>query len=469
MPNQTTIPLNIDPVTLQLTGTVTVPAGGSGPAPTQRGYDAVADLDLDPTGQLDCSVMLEEWINTSGADNELHFPAGRYYFAHTVETNAKNVKLTGDGKPSRRGAGAVTFFTDLPLDAILWWNCAEEASNLEGPTIANIQFQDTSANHNQLGCAIHLTNIANTELHISFLDMIPDRYTGGTVTVNQGSKSVKGNGVDWSGISLPAWMVVAGYPYEITKIVSPTQLNIALAYIGPSAAGASYGINFHGIGVWADPGLDFTQYGTAWSLDGRIACALFCSAGTGSTGTSRLKIQAGYLNGAGIADSMAAYMGPFSDTNEWHVAMNSYAFGIVVADGHQHQLLDADYENAGSPPPVSGMPNDYSACKGILIMADNSSDTWGNRVGGYFRQVGTAIELYGRPGTAPTWTVIGPATFRSNSVNFINGNATNTQGMIPSALFEDAGGYIGNRRSLLWWLLRCAFRIQTWILRKAAA
>jgi hypothetical protein len=35
-------------------------------------------------------------------------------------------------------------------------------------------------------------------------------------------------------------------------------------------------------------------------------------------------------------------------------------------------------------------------------MSSNHSDTWGNRIGGYFRQVGVAMELYGTPGKALT-------------------------------------------------------------------
>jgi hypothetical protein len=74
------------------------------------------------------------------------------------------------------------------------------------------------------------------------------------------------------------------------------------------------------------------------------------------------------------------------------------------------------------------MPSGYDSARGILVMSSDASDTWGNRIGGYFRQVGTAIELYGTSGKAPTYTVIGSCTFRSNKVNFVNGNATNTIG-----------------------------------------
>jgi len=260
---------------------------------------------------------------------------------------------------------------------------------------------------------------------------------------------VTGHGTNWTMDMVPAWMVIAGYPYEVLQVHSPTSLSIALGYIGSSKHGQAYAINWRGIGVWCDPGLDFTQYGTNWALSGRIACALFCSAGTGSTGISRIKVRSGYLNGTGIADSIAAYMGPYSDTNEWHVAMNSYAYGVVVANGHQHQLLDADYENAGGPPPVTGKPVDYGSCYGILVMSDNASDSWGNRLGGYFRQVGTAMELYGQPGKAPSHTVIGVSTFRSNKTNFVIGNATDTSGFIPLSTF-----------SLSWaWLCRLWRRI----------
>jgi hypothetical protein len=64
-------------------------------------------------------------------------------------------------------------------------------------------------------------------------------------------------------------------------------------------------------------------------------------------------------------------------------------------------------------------------------MSDNPSDTWGNRLGGYFRQIGTAIELYGQAGKAPKFTVIGVCTFRSNQADLIVGNATETQILMP--------------------------------------
>lgn len=434
-------PLAIDPLTIQVTGTVTIPAssGGSNDAPTQRGYDAVRDLGMDASGKQDCAASLQMWMNgLQGQRTELHFPPGRYYFASTVETNAKGIKIIGDGVVSRIANGAVTFCTDKALDALLWFNCDQSASNLEGPWIKNIQFQDTSASHNQLGCAIRITNTANSELKVGFLNMVPKRYTAGIVTVSTNSRTVIGQGTNWTPDMCPGWMVIDGYPYEIVDVMNATMLSIAIAYQGASAD-KSYAINYRGIGVWCDPGLGFTQYGTNWHLNGRIACALFCSAGTATgmyTGTSRIKIQAGYLNGMSLPDSMAAYLGPFSDTVEWHVAMNSFAFGVVVANGHQHQLLDADYENAGGAPPVTGKPSEYSSCHGVLVMSDNSSDTWGNRIGGYYRQVGTAIELYGQAGKAPTQTVIGVCTFRSNKANFVNGHATNTQGFIPASTYS---------------------------------
>lgn len=405
------------------------------PAPTQRGVDAVNDLGFDNTGVLDCAPLLQSFCDSLQTPTELHFSPGYYRFNTTVRTNQPMVRLIGDGNVSLIDDGAVTFFSDVPLASILWFNCDEVASNLQGPSILNIQFQDASPDSNVLGCAIRLTNTANSELQVGFLDMHSARYIDGSVNVEQGSTVVTGNDTEWTLDFTPAWIVIEGYPYEVTGIVDESTLQLAIAYQGDTATNLDYAINYHGIGVWCEPGLGFTQYGKDWILNGRVSCALFCSAGATSpyfTGTSRIKVKAGYLNGESLPDSMACYLGPFSDTVQFDVSLNSYAYGIVIANGHQHDIQHVDCENAGPPPPVTGTPNDYDSCYGILVMSDNPSDTYGNRLGGYFRQVGTGIELYGASSdTAPTRTVIGVATFRSNADNIVLGNATNTTCLVP--------------------------------------
>jgi hypothetical protein len=437
------LPLNIDPIMIQVTGTVTIPdQGGGSSAATQRGLDAVKDLGLDNSGKQDCSAGLGSYLNSSVAyANELHFPPGRYYFSSTVETNAKCIKLVGDGSLQNMGDAPVIFFTDQPLKSLLWWNGSQTNSNMNGPRIDNIQFQDSSSGHNLLGAAIRLTATANSELNIGLLNLRPQRYVQGTVSVSLGSKTVQGTGTAWTAaMESCAWLVIDGYPYEVLSVQGPAMLTLAIAYQGPSANGKSYAINWGGVGVWCEPGTDFTQYGKNWSLNGRCGCALFASAGSTSpkyTGTSRIKVKSGYLNGEGIPDSMAAYFGPFSDTFQFDVAMNSYAYFVVIANGHQHDVQHLDCENAGGPPPVTGKPTAYDSGRGVLVISDNSNDAFGNRIGGYFRQVGTGIELCGQPGKAPQWTIISASTFRSNKTNFINGNASNTQTLGQLTLFEE--------------------------------
>jgi hypothetical protein len=424
----TDYPLKINPVT----GTVSIPASSGG----SRGLEAVADLGLDPSGQEDCAPALGDFLNSdAAAGSELHFPPGQYRFNSTVETNAKNVKLVGDAHLANMGNSPVVLFTDQEIDAILWWNGSKTNSNMNGPRLDYLQFQDRSAGNNVLRSAVKLTATANMELKIGFQYLVPRRYDDGTVKVDTGSSMVTGSNTQWDECMTPCgWLVIDGYPYEILTVDSPTSLTLAIDYQGPNGSGKKYAINWGGVGVHLDPGTDFSQYGKEWSLNGRCGCALFASSGSTSpkyTGTSRIKVLSGYLNGEGIPDSIAGYFGPYSDTFVWDVAMNSYAFGLVVANGHQHDLQHGDYENAGGPPPVTGRPVEYASCHGILVMSDNSSDTWGNRLGGYFRQCGTAIELYGQPGKAPKFTVIGVSTFRSNKADFINGNATETQVLMP--------------------------------------
>jgi hypothetical protein len=336
--------------------------------------------------------------------------------------------LVGDGHLANMGNAPVIFFTDQALNSILHWDGSQTNSNMNGPLIQGIQFQDLSPSHNQLGCAIRLTATANSELNVGFLNLHPQRYTAGTVLVQHFSDLMTGANTYWTRDMAPGWMVIKGYPYEVAEVIDAETLRLAIPYLGPDADSLDYAINWGGVGIWLEPGTDFTQYGKDWSLNGRCGCALFASAGvaeTGNyTGTSRIKVRSGYLNGEGIPDGMACYLGPYSDTFLWDVAMNSYAFGVVVADGHQHDLQHGDYENAGPPPPVTGLPLEHNSCRGILLMGSNDNDCWGNRVGGYFRQVGTAIELCGQP----NYTVLGACTFRSNKANFVPGTATNTIG-----------------------------------------
>lgn len=446
MSNQITVPLAIDPLTIQVTGTVTIPtSSGGGDAPTQRGLDAVRDLGMDNTGKQDCSGQLRGYLDGDQAEGgELHFPPGRYRFNFTVETNRKCVKLIGDGAVQNMGDSPVIFFSDQALASILHWNGSLTNSNMNGPAISGIQFQDLSPSHNRLGCAIRLTATANSELQVGLLNLKPQRYTTGTVSVTTNSKRITSTGTQWTSSMVPGWIVVDGYPYEIVDVDTGTSLTLAIAYQGPSGTGKGYAINFGGIGVWLEGGTDFCQYGKDWSLNGRCGCALFASAGTTSpkyTGTSRIKVRSGYLNGEGVADSIAAYLGPFSDTFVFDVSVNSYAFACVIANGHQHDVQHLDAENAGGPPPVTGRPTEYGSCRGILVMSDNSSDAYGNRLGGYLRQVGVGIELYGQAGKAPTWTVISAATFRSNKTNILLGNATNTQSFIATTSTREGGGF----------------------------
>lgn len=417
-------PLEISPVTLNFEGTVLVPSSSD-----SRGVDAVEDLEMDPTGTNDCSEILRSYLEEDAASfQELYFPPGKYYFATCVKTNAKAIYLRGGGALQNMGDSSVVFFSDQPLSAILWWDGTQSNSNMNGPRIEDIQFQGE-----QLHCAVRLTATANAELKLGFQDLRPRRYSTGFVTVQSGSRRVTGTGTSWTDNMFPAWIVVKGYPYEVLAVENPSTLTLAIAYQGASASRSEYALNWGGVGVWLEPGTDFTQYGKDWSLNGRCGCAMFASSGSTSpkfTGTSRIKVLSGYLNGEGVQDSIALYAGPFSDTFAFNVALNSYSFGVVIANGHQHDIQHIDIENAGPPPGVTGMPLEYDSCKGILVMSDNTNDGWGNRLGGYFRQCGTGIELYGLPGKAPAYTVLGVCTFRSNKANIVLGNATNTQGIV---------------------------------------
>ena len=417
----------------------TIPISGAVTVPTQRGLDAVADLGLDSSGQTDCAATLNAYLSAT-RPAQLHFPVGRYYLAQPVVSNAALIRITGDGQTSNVSQGEVTFFTDQAMDQMFWFNCPTANSNLESVWLENIQFQGTSPGTNQIKAALRITNQANIHLgNVGGYNLLPQRYTAGTVGVTKDARTVTGSGT-WTPAMVPGFLIVGGYPYEIAAVNAPNQLTLAINYQGATASSLGYAISSGGIFLWLDPGLNFTQYGQVTDFKCRnVGVGVYCSAGGAGRGTSRIKFLSGYGNGFSLADGIAAYFGPFSDTMKWSLAMNSWAFGVVIANGHMHDLTSADFENAGSAPPVTGGAAGYAGPKGVLIMSDNSSDTWGNRViDSQFRQVGTAIELLA--GTSPpTRTKVAFNVFRSNAVNFMGGNATETAGEVDGVFMGKMG------------------------------
>ena len=69
-------------------------------------------------------------------------------------------------------------------------------------------------------------------------------YKTGTVTVTNGSATVTGAGTAFVGAVLAGHGFAGpdGRIYEIATVVSATQLTLGSAYLGSTAAGASYGI-----------------------------------------------------------------------------------------------------------------------------------------------------------------------------------------------------------------------------------
>lgn len=292
-----------------ITGTWTagVSGGGGGGGGTTaivvpRGLDAVVDLGLVADGVTDNSPVLQNFFNTNTYPAELHFPPGKYYFGSTVNiSSSKLVKLIGDGQVSNiSNTGSVTFQSDLHLDSILWFNTPSTSSNLESCWIEHIQFCDSSSTSTRLKSAIRITNQANFHIHdCGGKNLIPARYTIGTISVVNGSTTVTGSGTSWDYSDFPGWLVVNGYPYEVATYNSGTSLTLAVAYQGATASNVPYVINIGGIFLWLDPGVGFTQYGQVLLKSHTVGCPVFMSGGTGATGTSRVKFH-GYVVGGGI-------------------------------------------------------------------------------------------------------------------------------------------------------------------------
>lgn len=412
---------------------------------TQRGKDALADANLVAGGVTDNSSALSTWLNSTVGSNgapELWVPCGVYYFHSTVSTNASGVKIIGEGTTNNIGtSGCVTFETDQQI-GLLWFDNTNSASNLAGPEIRNIQFVDSSAGHNQMLWGLRITNYANAILDgVGALNLYGQDYTTGTVSISNGSTTWSFSGATLNANMMGGFVHVDGRPFEITAVnVAGGTVTTAVQYNGSTLVAAAYSISYGGKKYWFDPGLGFTQYIDIWNDKSHCVqnLATFSSGAMSSEGTSRIKFHGGYSNGcsATIADSLAIYGGHYSDTVRPEIKLNSFAYGVVVADGHQWDITGMDWENASGTTPIvptcPGSPS-YACGVGVLIYSDNASDTYGNRVvDNYLRQAGssqgTGIWFDGISGQYPTMTILNSNTSRSLLALCNTSNSTNTIG-----------------------------------------
>lgn len=443
-------------------------SGSTFSIPWQRGIDAYATLHLDKSGATDVSATVQSFYNTYTLGTiapDLHFPCGVYYWHSGLNTNAANVHMIGDGKVSNISAGTqsggqmssscVTFTSDQPI-VFLWFNTTISSSNLNSAEVEHIQFTDTSASHNQVVAAIRITNQANFRLaDVGGINLDGQDITGLTVAVNAGSTSWTVSGATISCSSVVGGFVwVNGLPHEITACsgTGPYTITSALQFEGANYSGSG-DISFGGKLLWLDPGSaasGFAQFGDIYDLKGHcVANAIFAGSGAnGSLGTSRVKFTGGYVNGCSgsVPDTIGAYLGHYSDTFKTGIKMNSYAFSVFIADGHQHDISGLDWENAsGSTPvvPSCGSSPSYACAYGVYVMSDNASDTYGNRItNNYLRQAGSSqgvgITLNGIAGQYPTQTKIWGNTFRSLGTNCSISNSTHSTGECDGVGYFDS-------------------------------
>jgi hypothetical protein len=231
------------------------------------------------------------------------------------------------------------------------------------------------------------------------------------------------------------------WPYEVSSCADTTHCTLALQYIGASQGAAAYSLHKGGVLFWHDPGPNVSngnQYSNYFVVNTQSVWMTHYLASTTSGGivNSRINFWGGWNNMAGVGqDSIFAYCGHFCDTmNFIGVAVNGHAFGVVFADAHQNTVLAARFENT-SPPSVPTYGDctgsGYPCTKGVVVMADNASDTYGNQIAlNYFRQVGNGIEFSGVSGQTPTQSRIFGNTFRTNAAACVGvfSVATNTYG-----------------------------------------
>ena len=440
--------------------------GSSFKVGTQRGNDAVVDWGFDNTGLTSSVTAFTNYLAATAATGApgLKFPCGVYYYASTISiTSQTQIDLIGDNHASNsKGLGCVTFETDQPID-LLWFK--NTSAPLAGWHMEHIQFYDSSSLHNQMIAAVRTTDQEHLlGFDISGWNIQGQHYnsTSDTIAVTQGSTTVTGTSTafntNWGGVNtssataIPAFFFIKDtgtntvWPYEIASCASTTSCTLAIAYQGSTQATAAYSVDSSGILFWWDPGTSASnanQYGDIYHVQTQSVWMThyFASTTSGSIVNSRINFWGGWNNDNAVAqDQIFAYCGHFCDTILFDgIAANGHAFGVVIADGHQNTVTNSRFENTSAPSvPTFGScaGSGFPCAKGVLVMADNSSDTYGNQVSqNYFRQMGNAIEFGGQLANSPTQSRVALNTFRTNTTNCVGvfSIATNTVGECDGA------------------------------------
>lgn len=431
---------------------------------TQRGNDAVVDWVFDKTGTVNTAnvTAMGNYLAALAANGApgLKFPCGTYYFSSTITITGQSfIDLVGDNHASNgQIAGCVTFETDQNVP-ILWFD--NTSAPLAGVRMEHIQFLDSSASHNQVTSAIRITDQENLKFNdVSGWHLRGKHYnsTSDTLAVTQGSTTVTSSGTPFStncgGVNTsnpahyPCYIVVndvggtaTPYPYEVSSCASTSVCTLAIQYIGATQAAAAYSLDYGGNLFWFDPGTSASnanQYGYVFDMNNQDVFnpVYLASSASSAIVNSRINFIGGWNNNAaGSQDGIFAYCGHFCDTMNFNmVAANGYPFPVVIADGHQNTVSLARFEQTAAPTvPTFGAcsGSGFPCSKGVLVMSDNASDTYGNQVvSNYARQQGNAVEFYGISGQTPTQSRIGLNTFRTNTANCVGvfSVATNTFG-----------------------------------------
>ncbi len=420
-----------------------LPAGSFGT--TQFGKNTVTDFSMVTTASVDNSTMLTNAINAVNANGspELFVPCGNYYFSTGVNiVGSTNLNIQGEGTPGQASQGCVTFYSDQPIVILTLNGGTTSQNNLHGPHVHNIAFQDSSAGHNQVIGGLHVLNYANIDLDVNMFDIQGAELTAGTVSIATGSRSVTGVGTSWVASSNPKVLWVNGLPYEMLVTSSTTGTLSAMNFLKASVSGVNYALD-GGLGLWLDPGTNFLQYGKVVLNSHLTRYPLFQSSGaSGAFGVSRLDITGGFQNCQAytISDTIAIYLGQYSDTDWIATSANNCLMEIVIAGGHQNDVAHSRFENTGTNFPLSttcpaqvaasGVAQ-KSCSKGVYVTGDTLNNTFGNRIEDtYILGHGNAIEL-----DTYAWQArFGGNTLRANVNDFLDAGTANT-GEINGTLY----------------------------------
>lgn len=357
--------------------------------------NAVTDLGMDPTGSIDGSSILQTELN-SASNLSIYFPCGQYklnsgILVSATSATAENLKLYA------ASPGCVRFNSTYAGD-ILWFdNTSSAADNNFGPTLDGIIFNDTSGTGAVHSC-VRLTEYAYFFWNnLRCTNATGKQYQTGTVSVSNGSNAVTGVGTIFTTAMIGGRFWINGKMQEVASVGSGTSLTLVDPWQYPTASGASYSLDYNGVGLLFDGGTSYTQYGVVANYYGLTDAVGVQALGSsaGGIGVSRIHFFGGEINSSRIPDSIGYMLGDTSDSFETNSPINNVAIGWALENTHANKIAGADLENEGAYTVVStcnGGVASQACTAGLVAIGQSSSNARNNTIEDtYIYHTGTAV------------------------------------------------------------------------------